>query len=199
MSWFYNLLAIAGIRKARADGARRESSLAPTVPSDLGRTPILASTDWQAIKEYMQAEVRALVPKTIVESIYNAQTSVTPEDQNVLLQGAANRLYADVSYEILSTGVAPPFEPAEEILRWAQDALDESLVDWQRKDRGVEAGEYEPPIADEQLTTKAILDALRRASAYEVLQEAAIKRLEMKAAMVADDLAETPTLSPTLS
>ncbi len=119
------------------------------------------------------------------ESIYGAPRGVSPEDQDFLLQAAANRLYADVLYEILSESAKPPFEPVGEILQWAQEALDDALRGWQGKDCGGADGEYEPSIDDKQLTTKAIFEALSRASKKEVWQEAANKRAQVEVAMVA--------------
>ena len=126
-----------------------------------------------------------LVSKSVVESIYGAQRGVSPEDQDFLLQTAANRLYANVLYEILSESAKPPFEPAGEILQWAQESLDDALRDWQGKDCGGADGEFEPPIEAKRSTTNAIFEALKQATKNEVLQEAAKKRLQVEATLVA--------------
>ena len=149
------------------------------------KEPALTAANWQAIKENLQAEVRGLVSKSIVESIYGAPPVVPPVDQGVLLQVAANRIHADVLYEILSESAKPPFEPAGEILQWAQEALDDALRDWQSKGCGVADGEYEPPIGAMRSTTEAIFEALRQATKNEVLQVAAKKRFQAESAMVA--------------
>ncbi len=101
------------------------------------------------------------------------------------MQAAANLLYADVQYEILSESAKPPFEPAGEILQWAQESLDDALRDWQGKDCGGADGEYKPPIEAKRSTTNAILEALKQAAKNEVLQEAAKKRFQAESAMVA--------------
>ncbi len=93
--------------------------------------------------------------------------------------------YADVLYEILSESAKPPFEPAGEILQWAQEALDDALRGWQGKDCGGADGEYEPPIEAKRSMTEAIFEALKQAAKNGVLQEAAKKRFQAGSAMVA--------------
>ncbi len=185
MSRIRKLLGILTPRVFQADDGRREPQLAAARKLHRKKEPALTAPNWQAIKENLQAEVRGLVSKSVVESIYGAQRGVSPEDQDFLLQAAANRLYADVLYEILSESAKPPFEPAGEILQWAQEALDDAMRDWQGKDSGVEDGKYEPPIEAKRSTTDAIFEALKQATKNEVLQEAAKKRFQVQIAMVA--------------
>ncbi len=184
MSRIRKLLGNLTPRIFQADDVRRDPALATARKLHRKKEPVLAA-DWQAIKEYMQAEVRGLVSKSVVESIYGAQRGVSPEDQDFLLLAAANRLYADVLYEILSESAKPPFEPAGEILQWAQESLDDALRDWQGKDCGGADGEYEPPIEAKRSTTEAIFEALKQAAKNGVLQEAAKKRFQAGSAMVA--------------
>jgi len=184
MSRIRKLFGILNVRIFQADGVRREPQLAAARKLHRKKEPVLAA-DWQVIKEYMQAEVRGLVSKSVAESIYGAQRGVSPEDQDFLLQMAANRLYADVLYEILSESAKPQFEPAGEILQWAQEALDDALRDWRGKDCGGADGEYEPPIEAKHSTTNAIFEALKQAAKNEVLQEAAKKRFQAEAELVA--------------
>ena len=145
--------------------------------------PGLAGADWQAVRTQVQGEVRGLVSKSIVESVFYAPPRVSYEDREAVLQAAANRLYADALYEISNAVTAPSFEPSEEIMRWVEDALDESVSGWQRDDNGPESGGYEPPVEAKRATTDAILAALERASKNAVLQEAAKQRVRAHAAM----------------
>ena len=133
-------------------------------------------------RNVLQTEVRALVSKSIVESVFYAPPRVSYENREAVLQATANRLYADALYAISSLGVTPPFEPSEEIMRWVEDALDESIAGWKRDDSGPELGEYEPPTEAKRATTDAIFAALERASKNGVLQEAANQRVQVVAA-----------------
>lgn len=163
------LFGIFSSKTVQEQGARRE--------------PGLAGADWQAIRERVQAEVRGLVSKSIVESIFYSPPRVAYEDREVVLQATANRLYADALFGISSAGVTPPFEPSEEIMRWVRDALDESVSGWRHDDNGSGNGEYEPPIEAKRSTTDAIFAALERASKNGVLQEAAKQRRQAGSAM----------------
>ena len=162
------------------------SSQAPKV-QNARHEPGLAGAGWQAVRTQVQAEVRSLVSKSIVESVFYAPPRVSYEDREAVLQAAANRLYADALFEISSTGVAPPFEPSEEIMRWVGDALDDCVAGWQREKSGTEGGEYDPPIDAKRSTTDAIFAALERASKNGVLEEAAKQRVQ---AHVAVDMAK---------
>ena len=154
---------------------------------DTRREPGLRKADWQAIRTQVQAEVRGLVSKSIVESVYYARPGVAYEDREVVLQAAANRLYADALYEISNATTAPRFEPSKEIMGWAEDALEESVFGWQGDESGLGNGDYEPSMEAKRSTTDAIFAALERASKNEVLQEAAKQRLHAEAAMGAAD------------
>ena len=185
MSKIRKLFGVLAPRILQADGVRREPQLVAARKLHRKKEPALAAANWQVIKENLQAEVSGLVSKSIVESIYCAQPGVSPVDQGVLVQMAANRIYANVLYEILSESAKPPFEPAGEILQWARESLDDALRDWQGKDCGGADGEFEPPIEAKRSTTNAILEALKQATKNEVLQEAAKKRLQVEATLVA--------------
>jgi len=160
-------------------------SLKSAAAKDARREPGLVAADWQTIRARLQAEVRGLVSKSIIESIYSAQPGISYDDREVLLQATANRLYAGALYDVWNAGAKPPFEPSKEILLWVQEALDETLSGWQRTDSSLEDGEYDPPIEAKRATTDAIFAALERASKIEVLQEAARRRVEAETSMVA--------------
>lgn len=147
------------------------------------REPGLGGADWQAIRTQVQAEVRGLVSKSIVESIYRSQPGSAYEDREVLLQAAANRLYADALYEISRAGKKPPFKPSKEILKWVRDALEETVTGWQLDGAG--NGDHTPTMEAKRATTDAIFAALERASQNAVLQEAAKQRVQAETAMVA--------------
>jgi len=145
--------------------------------------PGLSRADWEAIKTQVQGEVRSLVSKSIVESVFYAPPRVSYENREAVLQATANRLYADALFLISSAGAAPPFEPSEEVLRWVRDALDDCVASWRHDDSGTADGEYDPPIDAKRSTTDAIFAALERASQNAVLQEAAKQRVQAQAAM----------------
>lgn len=147
--------------------------------------PDLTATDWQRIRECFEGETRALVSKSIIESIYSVQQVGAYQDRDVLLQAAANRLYADAMYGILSSGVKPPFEPAQEIMRWVREALEDAISGWQGEDGASKEVNYEPSIEHKRATTDAILAAFERASKHEVLMEAARRRVQVDTRMVA--------------
>lgn len=149
------------------------------------REPELEVTDWQSVKDQVQAEVRSLVSKSIVESVFYAPPRASYEDREAVLQATANRLYADALFEISSRGVTPPFEPSEEIMLWVREALEESVTDWRHQGNGAENGGYEPPVEAKRSTTDAICAALERASKNGILQKAAKQRIQATAEMVA--------------
>ena len=60
----------------KADEGRREPQLAVARKLPRKREPVLAASNWQEIKESLQAEVSGLVSKSIVESIYCAQPGI---------------------------------------------------------------------------------------------------------------------------
>ena len=172
--------SLAG-RTVGDESGRQEPRLAAARRLSRKEKRALATANWDAIRENLQAEVGGLVSKSIVESIYSSPPVVSPFDKAAMLQRAANRIYADTLYEILSEGEKPPFKPADRILQWAQDALDESLEDWQNRDPGMDGaddGQAQSSLDEKRSTTDAILEALHQASQNEVLQEAAHRRLE---------------------
>ena len=184
MSMLRKLFGAFSSQASQEQPDRREPGLAGASKTRNGKEPVLA-TDWQPIRDRTQAEVRGLVSKCIVEQIYETQPGVAYEDREVLLQSAANRLYADALYKVLSAAETPPFSPSEEIMRWARDGLDESQTGSQPGSSSSGDSGYDPPIEAKQSTTDAIYAALERASKNEVLVKAARQRIQAETVILA--------------
>lgn len=185
MSKMGKLFGIFSRRSGRDQDWRREPGLAKTHKRRDSRELSLAAGDWQAIKDDFQAKVRGLVSKLIVESMFSDGPRVDYQNREVLLQAAANRLYADALYSIASTGVTKRSKPSRKILKWAEEALDEALANWQRQEYGSEDGDYEPSMREKRSITDAIYAALEQASGNDVLFEAAKQRVQSETEMVA--------------
>jgi len=142
-----------------ARGERRPPTLGAVAP-DPGR---------DAIKAKVQSEVCAVLARTILELIQSSQARAPSMDE-LLRRQAINRLYADVLYDFLAGGEAPGYDPAEPVLRWAREAMDEWGAGRERLDPGL--------AGDKAALSDAILSALEAASRDQTLRKAALQRLE---------------------
>lgn len=189
MSWFGKQLgkAWAHLLRDSDDGLEhrgRDPDKAPRLASapgpDLRPGPETEPGDgpdpWRAIEQKVTAEVRAIVPKTMVESLCDSRLESASLDAAALQQAAANRIFANALYDILGQEAEPPFDPAARILQWAEAALDEAMTAWQdnRKARDEAADDGRPPVV------QAVAEALERAAGNAVLRQAALKRIEQE-------------------
>ncbi len=132
------------------------------------------SEHWGAVERKVTAEVRAIVPKTMVESLCESRVASVSLDAEAVRQAAANRIFAEALYDILKIDAEPPFEPAGRILTWAEAALDEIGTAW----RGDSEGENDAARGETSPVIQAVAAALQRAAENAVLKEAALRRLE---------------------
>ena len=162
-------------RAARPVESPVEPSIEPPVEPPVGpKEPTLAAAkadgaESSGIKTKVQAEVCAIMARTILELIQSSQARAPSMDELVRRQ-AINRLYAEVLYDLMAGGAAAEVDPAQDVLAWAREAMD----DWGRTQRGVDAGMAR---AREDLA-QSILAALEAAGRFETLRKAARHRLE---------------------
>jgi hypothetical protein len=127
-------------------------------------TPVDAP-ELSRIRAKVQAEVCAIMSRTILQQIQSRDAA----KEELLNQQAVNRLYADVLYELLSSGAEPETDPAERVQRWARGALE----DWGRSQTALS-----PDLGRErEALVQSILQALAAAAQDKTLRTAAIRRV----------------------
>jgi len=167
-------------RKGRSD--RKDEAPRPAKPRE-AKEPTLAAAkagdaETSGIKTKVQAEVCAIMARSILELIQSSQARAPSMDELVRRQ-AINRLYADVLYDQLAGGAAADVDPAEQVLAWAREAME----DWGRTQRGVGA-----EMARERETlARSILAALESAARDQTLRKAAEQRLKGTGPPTAED------------
>lgn len=121
------------------------------------------------IKAKVQAEVCAIMSRTILEQIRSSETRARAMDE-LLTRQAVNRLYADVLYDLLLSGAAPEIDPSERVQRWARGALE----DWGRSQTALSPD----MVQQREALVQSILEALAAAARDETLRTAAARRVE---------------------
>jgi hypothetical protein len=117
------------------------------------------------IRAKVQAEVCAIMSRTILQQIQSRDAA----REELLKQQSVNRLYADVLYDLLSSGAAPEIDPADRVQRWTRGALE----DWGRSQTALS-----PDLARErEALVQSILQALAAAAQDKTLRTAAIRRV----------------------
>lgn len=133
-----------------------------------------ARARWDTIREAYQGRVRGMLLQGIADTLHCSTADDPPEDRALRRQATANTVYADALYEIMVTGVTPPFEPHRELLKWARNTAEEVLEEWlERLDEDETAA-----IENRRRLAEGVLETLHRAAADEVLQKAATARVE---------------------
>lgn len=130
-------------------------------------TPVSAP-EVNRIKAKVQAEVCAIMSRTILQQIQSSEARVPARDE-LLMRQAVNRLYADVLYDLLSDGAAPEIDPAERVQRWARGALE----DWGRSQTALGSD----MVREREALVHSILAALAAAARDETLRTAAVQRV----------------------
>jgi hypothetical protein len=103
--------------------------------------------------------------RTILQQIQSRDAA----REELLKQQSVNRLYADVLYDLLSSGAAPEIDPADRVQRWTRGALE----DWGRSQTALS-----PDLARErEALVQSILQALAAAAQDKTLRTAAIRRV----------------------
>lgn len=131
-------------------------------------TPVSAP-EVNRIKAKVQAEVCAIMSRTILQQIQSGEARAPARDE-LLRRQAVNRLYADVLYDLLSGGAAPEIDPAERVQRWARGALE----DWGRSQTALSPD----MVREREALVQSILAALAAAARDETLRTAAMRRVE---------------------
>jgi hypothetical protein len=156
--------------KTRIEPPRPAERTAPTLGAAAG------GPRWDAMRDKVQAEVCAVLARTVLELIQSSQAHI-PAMEELVCRQAINRLYADVLYDFLAAGEDPAFDPAERVLGWAREAMDRWGVDQARQDAGM--------ASSKAALSQSILAALEAAARDQTLRKAALERL--KAAAKAPD------------
>ena len=109
-------------KKTNKKPAEQIERKAPTLDAKAGETPE-GKIQRGEIKDKVQGEVCAVMARTILELIQSSQAR-TPAVDELIQRQTINRLYADVLYDLLSSGAPPSVDPADEVLAWAREAME---------------------------------------------------------------------------
>jgi len=120
------------------------------------------------LKAKVQAEVCAILSRTILEQIRSSETHPLASSE-LLVHQAVNRLYADVLYDLLSDGARPEIDPAERVQRWARGALE----DWGRSQTALSPD----MVREREALVRSVLEALAAAAHDDTLRTAAVRRV----------------------
>ena len=129
-----------------ANASRQSEPQAPKLVTPVG-APAL-----DRIRAKVQAEVCAIMSRTILQQIQNSDARTLTKDE-VLTRQAVSRLCADVLYGLLSGGAAPEIDPAERV------PLSSDMV------------------REREALVHSILKALAEAACDKTLRTAALQRL----------------------
>ena len=116
-------------RSAKTDQTEENAKTAETDPVQPvePRTPRLGASmdepEWGEIKDKVQAEVCAILARTILELIQSSQARTDSMDE-LVRQQAVNRLYADVLYDVRSMTGSQSVDPADKVLAWSREAIE---------------------------------------------------------------------------
>jgi hypothetical protein len=116
--------------------------------------------------------------RTILELIQSGQARRPAVDELIQRQ-TINRLYADVLYDFLSSGAPPSVDPAEEVLGWAREAME----NWGKDKRNM----TEDMVRETAALAESILAMLASASRDETLRKAAQQRFKGTGQLTAED------------
>ena len=150
---------------------------APTLDAKAGETPG-GKIQGGEIKEKVQGEVCAVMARTILELIQSSQAR-TPAVDELIQRQTINRLYADVLYDLLSSGEPPSVDPADEVLAWAREAME----NWGKDQRNM----TEDMERETAALAESILAVLETASRDETLRKAAQQRFKGTGQLTAED------------
>ena len=156
-------------KKTQAARPGEASVEAPVEAKEPTLTAVAGGAEESEIKKKVQAEVCAIMARSILELIQSSQARAPSMDELVRRQ-AINRLYADVLYDLLASGAAADVDPAERVLAWAREALQ----DLGRAQKGVDA----EMARERESLAQSTLEALQSAARDETLRTAAERRLE---------------------
>lgn len=170
-------------RKGRSDKTGEDARPAGPRGPEAPREPTLVAAGaggakTGAVKKKVQAEVCAIMARTILEVIQSSQARAPSMDELVRRQ-AINRLYADVLYDLMASGAAAEVDPAQEVLAWAREAME----DWSRTQRGVDA----EMARERESLAQSILAALEAAAGDATLRKAAERRLKGTGPLAPED------------
>lgn len=163
MSVFRRRLGWDKKKKKTKKPAEQIERKAPTLDAKAGETPggIIQGGE---IKEKIQGEVCAVMARTILELIQSSQARRPAVDELIQRQ-TINRLYADVLYDFLSSGAPPSVDPADEVLGWAREAME----NWGKDQRNVN----QDMVREMAALTESILAVLATASRDATLRKTA--------------------------
>jgi hypothetical protein len=163
MSVFRRRLGWDKKKKKTKKPAEQIERKAPTLDAKAGETPG-GKIQRGEIKDKVQGEVCAVMARTILELI---------QRQTI------NRLYADVLYDFLSSGAPPSVDPADEVLGWAREAME----NWGKDKRNM----TEDMVRETAALAESILAMLASASRDETLRKAAQQRFKGTGQLTAED------------
>jgi len=141
---------------------RQSEPQAPKLVTPVGKPEL------NRIKAKVQAEVCALISRTILQQFQSSEARA-PARHELLKRQAANRLYADVLYDLLSGGAAPEIDLGDRVQRWARGALE----DWARSQTALSSD----MVQEREALVQSILEALAQAARDETLRTAAMQRV----------------------
>lgn len=172
MSLFRRRLGRDKKKKNKKKPAKQTERKAPTLGAMAGET------QWGEIKAKVQGEVCAVMARTILELIQSSQAR-TPAVDELIQRQTINRLYADVLYEFLSRGAPPSVDPADQVIGWAREAME----NWGKDKRYVN----EDMARETAALADSILAVLESASRDETLRKAAEQRFKGTGKLTAED------------
>ena len=177
MSVFRRRLGWDKKKKKTKKPAEQTERKAPTLDAKAGETPG-GKIQGGEIKEKVQGEVCAVMARTILELIQSGQARRPAVDELIQRQ-TINRLYADVLYDLLSSGAPPSVDPADEVLAWAREAME----NWGKDQRNM----TEDMVRETAALAESILAVLETASRDETLRKAAQQRFKGTGQLTAED------------
>ena len=149
----------------KRSGPRPASSLTQSEPQTPKLITPVDEPELKRLKAKVQAEVCAIMSRTILQQIQGGEAA----REDLVKQQSVNRLYADVLYDLLSSGATPEIDPAERVLRWARGALE----DWGRSKTALSPD----LVREREALVQSILQALATAARDKTLRTAAIRRV----------------------
>ena len=177
MSLFTRRLGWDKKKKKNKKPAEQIERKAPTLDAKAGETPE-GKIQRGEIKEKGQREVLAIMARTVPEQIQSSQAQMPSMDELIQRQ-TINRLYADVLYDVLSSGTPPSVDPADEVLGWAREAMETCGQDKRNM--------TEDMVRERAALTESILAVLETASRDETLRKAAEQRFKATGQLTAED------------
>ena len=177
MSLFRRRLGWDKKKKKTKQPAERIERKAPTLDAKAGATRG-GNIQGGEIKQKVQGEVCAVMARTILELIQSSQAR-TPAVDELIQRQTINRLYADVLYDLLSSGAPPSVDPADEVLAWAREAME----NWGKDQRNM----TEDMVRETAAMAESILAVLESASRDETLRKAAQQRFKGTGQLTAED------------